>query len=127
MPQLVHDESLCTGCRTCMVICATVNQNASNPKKAALRIVPKLPEPRFIMRTCTQCGHCAQVCPNDAIQERDGVYVINPDDCTGCYTCVEECPENAMFTHPDITQPIKCVLCGECVAICPREALSIKD
>ena len=127
MARLLHDEKLCTGCRTCMMVCAVVNQSAANPKKAALRIIPHMPEPRFSLVVCNQCGHCADVCPNDAIQKRDGVYVINPDDCTACYSCVEECPQNAMFTHPEVETPIKCVLCGECVQECPRSALSIGD
>ena len=30
---------------------------------------------------CVSCGSCADECPNEAISEGDGKYVIEPDTC----------------------------------------------
>ena len=125
MPRLLHDGGLCVGCHDCELICAVVNRGANNPKKGAIRIRPRFPEPEFHAAVCEQCGACAEVCPVEAIENRDGVYVIDEEKCTGCYSCVEACPLEVMFTHSDLEPPFKCILCGECVAICPRSALSI--
>ncbi|MCX7702970.1 MAG: 4Fe-4S binding protein [Planctomycetota bacterium] len=127
MAHLTFDGVLCSGCRTCELVCAVVNRQANNPKKGAIRIKPLFPQPRFEARLCTQCGKCAEVCPVEAIEENDGKYLINYEECTGCFTCVEECPSEAMFTHPALKYPFKCILCGECVRLCPRLALAIQS
>ena len=41
---------------------------------------------------CVSCGTCADECPNEAISEGDGKYVIDPDKCVDCGTCADECP-----------------------------------
>jgi len=47
---------------------------------------------------CVKCGCCELVCPNHAIREGEGTYVINPDRCTECVgayrssKCAEICP-----------------------------------
>lgn len=45
---------------------------------------------------CVECGACAATCPNDAITEGDGKYVINADDCLECGACQGECPNDAI-------------------------------
>ncbi len=45
---------------------------------------------------CTECGACADVCPNEAISPGDGFYVIDPEKCDDCGTCVDECPVEAI-------------------------------
>ncbi len=45
---------------------------------------------------CVSCGTCADECPNEAISEGDGKYVIDPDKCVDCGTCADECPNDAI-------------------------------
>ena len=122
-------RELCSGCRTCEVLCGFSHYGELNPKKAALKVRGDFPVPgTYDVSVCTQCGVCAEECPEQAISLADnGAYKIDKDLCTGCGICVDVCPEGAMFTHEEEVVPIKCDLCNECVAICPRDALSISD
>ena len=45
---------------------------------------------------CVSCGSCADECPNEAISEGDGKYVIDPDKCVDFGTCADECPNDAI-------------------------------
>ena len=45
---------------------------------------------------CISCGACEGTCPNSAISEGDGTYVINPDLCDSCAACVGGCPVDAI-------------------------------
>jgi Fe-S-cluster-containing dehydrogenase component len=122
------DSSKCCGCRACQVACSLHRFGENNPKKSRLAIVPHFPDPGvYEVRTCTQCGACAEVCPVDAItKDAKGVYDIDPDICTGCLACVEVCPEGVMFTYPGMKTPFKCVRCGQCVAHCGMSVLRIE-
>lgn len=44
---------------------------------------------------CIQCGACETECPNSAIIETEGMYVIQADKCDGCGTCASACPVEA--------------------------------
>lgn len=121
------DNDKCSGCRACLLACSLYHFQENNPHKACLAIVPHFPEPgKFEVRTCTQCGECAEVCPVGCIlQDEKGAYYIDAQECTGCLACVEACPEGVIFTHPDLEAPFKCNLGGECVAYCATGALYI--
>ncbi|MFH1423136.1 MAG: 4Fe-4S dicluster domain-containing protein [Planctomycetota bacterium] len=120
---IVIDGVRCSGCRICHLVCSISNYKANNPKKSAIRIYGLFPEPKFEAVVCNQCGKCAEVCPEEAISQKDGVYIIDKEKCSGCGTCVDECPSGAMFIHSDLKEPIKCVLCYECVKMCPMKAI----
>ena len=122
------DSSKCTGCRVCQLACSLYHFQENNPKKSCLAIESKFPLPGvFEVRTCTQCGECAEVCPVECIlQNEKGAYYIDSDECIGCLECVEVCPESVVFTHPDQDTPFECNLCGECVEFCAYGALFIE-
>lgn len=118
-------KDLCSGCRTCQAICSLSNMKVWNPKKAALKIVPKFPKPgEYDIKVCTQCGICARVCPTEAISKNNDVFIIDGEKCTRCGKCVEACPFEVMILLNDMDVPFKCNGCGECVRYCPRKALS---
>lgn len=60
-----------------------------------------------IVEACTSCGLCEPECPNKAILEAEGIYVIDPNLCTECVgwydqpQCVMVCPVEACVPDPD--------------------------
>ena len=54
-------------------------------------ILHEMPE----LQACIGCGACADGCPVSAISEKDGKYVINPDECVDCGACAGACPVEA--------------------------------
>jgi ferredoxin len=53
---------------------------------------------QIIASQCTSCGACEFECPNAAIRQKKGTYVINPKKCTECVgffdtpQCAVVCP-----------------------------------
>jgi len=60
-----------------------------------------------IIDTCTACGLCEPECPNKAISEGDGIYLIDPAKCTECMgyfdqpQCAMVCPVESCIPDPD--------------------------
>jgi ferredoxin len=118
----------CSGCGTCRLACAIENFQEVNPSKSVLRIEARFPAPgNYRIHVCDQCGVCADNCPEDAIELKNGVLLVNPDTCTGCLVCVEVCPHDVMFEQPLSEVPAKCTLCGECALTCPRDAITLVE
>ncbi|MFH1127014.1 MAG: 4Fe-4S binding protein [archaeon] len=44
---------------------------------------------------CIKCFACVSVCPNGAIEEKDG-GVYPTKKCTDCGDCIEACPASAI-------------------------------
>lgn len=61
---------------------------------------------KIIAPECASCSACELACPNAAIREKNGVFVINPKKCTEC------------IGHYDTPQ---------CVAICPGDRTIVID
>lgn len=55
----------------------------------------------FINReTCIGCGRCAEICPGNLIQVKEGkAYIKYPKDCWGCASCVKECGKCAISLY----------------------------
>jgi NAD-dependent dihydropyrimidine dehydrogenase PreA subunit len=46
---------------------------------------------------CTGCGTCADTCPVNVYEVRDGKSVATkPDECLVCRACEVQCPETAI-------------------------------
>jgi ferredoxin len=60
-----------------------------------------------ISEDCICCGACLSECKNEAIDQGDPIYVIDPDKCTECVgwfessKCAEVCPVDACVPDPD--------------------------
>lgn len=123
-PVMFNPEN-CSGCGLCKLACSIVNFKQVTPAMALLRIEGRFPSPGdYQIHFCDQCGTCADACPVDAIELRDGIYQVNEADCIACHDCVSACPHSVMVIK-DNDMPAKCILCGECAAVCPRGAIQI--
>jgi anaerobic carbon-monoxide dehydrogenase iron sulfur subunit len=117
----------CSGCRLCLQICAISHQHETNPRKAALRIEARFPQPGVYQpRVCTQCGMCLAACPEGAIYRReDGAYVVVVEKCNDCGECLKVCKPGVMVQHPDLGHVVICDNCFKCVDLCNTGALEI--
>ncbi len=61
---------------------------------------------KIIASQCTACSACEPECPNVAIREKNGSYLIEPKKCTEC---------DGHFDEP------------QCVAVCPVENTCVID
>jgi ferredoxin len=61
---------------------------------------------KIVASQCTGCSACEPECPNQAISEKNGVFVINPKKCTECINYFDE---------------------PQCVAVCPVDNTCIID
>lgn len=61
---------------------------------------------KIISSQCTGCSACETECPNVAIFEKGGTFVINPKKCTECVGHFEE---------------------PQCVAVCPVDKTCVLD
>jgi ferredoxin len=61
---------------------------------------------KIIASQCTACSACEPECPNVAIREKNGTFVIDPKKCTECL---------GHFDEP------------QCVAVCPVENTCVID
>jgi ferredoxin len=63
-----------------------------------------------ITQDCINCGACVPECPNEAISEGDGVYVIDSARCTECVgfhekeACQAVCPVECCIPDPNHTE-----------------------
>ena len=59
---------------------------------------------------CINCAVCEPECPNSAISEGDGIYMIDPDRCTECVghfaesQCIDVCPVDCIIVDPNRTE-----------------------
>lgn len=61
---------------------------------------------KIVKSQCTACGMCEPECPNKAISEKNGIFVIDPAKCTECIGYFDE---------------------AQCVACCPVDDTCVID
>ena len=60
-----------------------------------------------ITEECIECGACEPECPNEAITQGDGIYIIDPERCTECVgyhdepQCAAACPVDCCVPDED--------------------------
>lgn len=137
--RLVFDREKCTGCMACRMAC--LDQRDIRPalgEKPLLYLVRQETERDAWqeMRTCIQCGACADVCPAEALhRDPRGVVLADPERCIGCRACGDACPFDVISYDGDTGIMRKCDLClgriqagllPACVHTCPTGALTLE-
>jgi carbon-monoxide dehydrogenase iron sulfur subunit len=118
-------EELCTGCRTCEIMCSLSRTGTINRYNARLKVSAS-DEGIYSPIVCRQCEQpeCLEACPIPeamSIDNETGAVVVDEEECTGCRACVNACPFDAIQVSPD-GKILKCDLCeGDpvCVKYCP--------
>lgn len=148
---IVVDLRKCTGCRTCEVECAKLNESLhpgkgsplglGNPDKARIWVHYFNP-PVDVPNLCLQCVDrpCIEACPvtidfnkgirNLHLNEKTKTLVVG-DQCISCFSCVNACYQHrngSLRGDVEMRVPVGyCTLCdGDpvCVMMCPHEALA---
>lgn len=67
----------------------------------------------LIKEDCIACDACREECPNEAIEDGDPIYIIDPDRCTECVgeeydepACIGVCPVDCIVPDPDNVETI---------------------
>ena len=100
---------------------------------------------KFCTYACLGYGDCAAVCPNDAIEIKDGVAQVISRKCIGCGMCARACPNGIIHLIADVSRVAVvcsnkdkgaltrkycnsgCIGCGMCKRHCPEGAISIEN
>lgn len=132
--RVVHNQDLCSGCRTCEIVCSVFHEKAASSEMARMYVF------KDVMNACItdvqMCKHCAgaecvATCPTQAlhVDPDTGARVIDEAKCIGCQLCMMACPlePKRIKYNPAKNVCYKCDLCGgdpQCVKFCPMGALT---
>lgn len=135
---LLHDTTLCVGCRSCEKACKEVNGHPPPDKPiddksvfaSQRRITPTeftvvnrhheaqgRKQPVYRKHQCMHCNEpcCASVCLVHAFEKTpEGPVLYDPDVCLGCRYCVMACPYNALSYEYDSAFDPKVMRCTMC-------------
>jgi ferredoxin len=84
----------------------------------------------MITELCINCGVCEAECPNHAIHEGAGAYVIDPGLCTECVgfhaaeQCAEVCPVDCCVPDPNHVES-ECALFERAGRLHPERAAEL--
>jgi len=136
---LLHDTTLCVGCRSCEVACKEVNDlppfegaavgdrsvfgGKRRTTDTTLTVVNRYREaeedepPVYRKLQCMHCNEpcCAAVCPVGAFEKTpEGPVLYHAELCMGCRYCVMACPYYALayeYHDPITPRVMRCTMC----------------
>ena len=98
MPVLVEqyrlDDFTRSGATSCWFIRTPEDRGVRKLVKGGLYLI--LRSKPVVREGCVGCGQCAERCPANAIELRDGQARIDRKKCVRCFCCQEFCPVGAM-------------------------------
>ena len=134
---LICDESLCTGCGVCELMCSLSHYGLTGPALSRVQVVHNPFVDLVNIYAGQQCDSpsCYLACPlpDEAlcIDELTGARYIDEDKCTGCGLCVDACSFDPPRVRLNLDKSVafKCDLCRgretgpACVEYCGYGAL----
>lgn len=125
---LKFNRNKCVGCRLCQLACSAKHEGAFNPSLARLTITTNYElNLEVVSFICSLCLKCVQVCGTEAITYNSKHLVFEKESCTNCGLCVEVCPENVISERQQgVAVCNLCEGSPECVAWCPHQALTLE-
>ncbi|WP_292459618.1 4Fe-4S dicluster domain-containing protein [Methanothermococcus sp.] len=125
MKKIVMINDKCDNCGDCVRACMELH--------GISRIGILEHEDRYLPVVCQHCASapCKEVCPVEAIENKDGVIYLDESKCIGCGLCAMACPFGAI-SMTNVAH--KCSLCIEqndkecaCVKACSKRCLEVMD
>lgn len=137
---ILANQSLCSGCRICEMVCSNQNSNGRNASSLArISIEKEYLKGDYLPKVCYQCTDplCLKACPVGAIRvdslHKTYARIIDEKTCIGCQECIKACHRYFSPSRPRFDlqkkKTIKCHLCfGEpqCVKYCPLGVLRLE-
>lgn len=129
MKRIFANADRCSGCRLCEMACSFSHENAFGSSTSRITVVKEDIFGFDLPKVCWHCNPCNAMenCPENALERKLGLIIVNEDKCVGCGTCSETCIIGAIKLHPERNTPLICNQCGGnplCVRRCPTKALT---
>lgn len=145
---MLHNESLCIGCKACIGACKETNNVPDGVTRLEILTSVNIPRTstsravrQYFRKSCQHCENppCVSVCPTGASFKDALTSIVDVNDkrCVGCSYCIAACPYHVRFINPVTNTADKCNFCREtnlaagkkpaCVEICPTHALVFGD
>lgn len=64
---------------------------------------PHVSKAELIQNKCSKCKSCIDICPQNAIENKNENIYIQTQKCIGCSRCVTACKSNAIFMNSEYT------------------------
>jgi Fe-S-cluster-containing hydrogenase component 2 len=140
--QCPQEESFCSGCRGCEIVCALVHEGVSSPSCNRIMVRTGTHSLVSVILTCQHCKDhpCYNACPKKdkaMCLDENGIAYINEENCIGCKLCIKNCafspPRINYVNSGDRTKrkSKKCDLCRTrgsgpaCVEYCQVACISV--